>query len=327
MKPLYALMFLVFSVAVVCAVRDSVPVRADGSKAVLIGPGVMEALAQAPTARVIVSLRAEAGAPQRERIADDIGAKQTAVTAAGARVAGTVPPAEFAIEHRYRAVAALTGTTTVAGVQALAAQPDVISIALDREIHAELAQALPIIRADDAHTLLGATVPASWRRSWTPGSTPTTRCSLTHYVPGMLPHRARRVPCRAERGGGRRRTRNARERDYHVERTSVGVAPDAAIEAFKVLDNTGSGTFADVLLAYDEIIVSHPEVDLINMSLGDGGSYAAGSCEALIPAFNGNGHDARDGYHIVRGSRQQRPQSRSRVSRVPQRRRVRGRCV
>ena len=105
-------------------------------------------------------------------------------------------------------------------------------------------------------------------------------------VPGVLPHRALRVPGRAERGGGQ-----TPDTGTHVSGiiTSngppVGVAPDAAIEAFKVLDNTGSGTFADVLLAYDEIIVSHPEVDLINMSLGDGGSYAAGSCEALIPAF------------------------------------------
>ena len=71
-------MFLVLSVAVVCAVRDSVPARADGSKADLIGPGVMDALAQAPTARVIVfARRAEAAAPQRGRIADDIEAKQT----------------------------------------------------------------------------------------------------------------------------------------------------------------------------------------------------------------------------------------------------------
>ena len=101
----------------------------------------------------------------------------------------------------------------------------------------------------------------------------------------MLPHRARRCPA------GPNVAEDDAGHGTHVSGiiTSngppVGVAPDTAIEAFKVLDNTGSGTFADILLAYDEIIVSHPEVDLINMSLGDGGSYAAGSCEALIPAF------------------------------------------
>ena len=109
MKRLFPLMFLALSVAMLCAVRDAGPVRADGSKAGLIGPGVMEALAQVPTARVIVSLRRRRLHHRRGRHGDDIAAKQTAVAAAGARVVDAVPPAEFAVEHRYRAVAALTG--------------------------------------------------------------------------------------------------------------------------------------------------------------------------------------------------------------------------
>lgn len=286
MKRLFALMLVVSSVAVLCAVRDSGSVRADEPKAGLIDPGVMEALSQAPTARVIVSLRAEAAGPQKGRSGNDTAAKQTAVAAAGARVLGAVPPAEFAIDHRYRAVAALTGTASAAGVQALAAQPDVISVALDREIHAELAQAIPLIRADDAQNLLGATgvgVVAAVLDTGIDTDHPMLADSLIYQAcfltaPAVCPA----GPNVAEDDAGH---------GTHVSGiiTSngppVGVAPDAAIEAFKVMDNSGSGTFSDIVLVYDEIIVSHPEVDLINMSLGDGGSYAAGSCEAFIPAF------------------------------------------
>ena len=64
----------------------------------------------------------------------------------------------------------------------------------------------------------------------------------------------------------------------------VGVAPGASIEAFKVLDDTGNGEFSDILLAYDHIIAQHPEVDLINMSLSDGGTYGPGICDFGIPA-------------------------------------------
>ena len=41
----------------------------------------------------------------------------------------------------------------------------------------------------------------------------------------------------------------------------------------------------DVLSAYDDIISNHPEVRVINMSIGDEGAYAAGSCEDDIPAL------------------------------------------
>ena len=66
----------------------------------------------------------------------------------------------------------------------------------------------------------------------------------------------------------------------------MGVAPDTAIRSYKVLNSEGTGTFSDILAAYDEIIATHPDVDVINMSLGDGGFYAAGECDGALPAFD-----------------------------------------
>jgi subtilisin family serine protease len=279
MKRLFASMFLVLSVTILCAVRDAGPVRAGEPNASRIGAGVMEGLEQAPSARVIVSLRGEAAT----RKPGNAAAKQSAIAAAEDRALAAVPAPEFEVAHRYRAVAALSGTASATGVRALAAQPDVISVALDREVHADLAQAVPLIRADAAHNLLGATgagVVAAVLDTGIDTDHPMLADSLVYQAcfltaPAVCPG----APNVAEDGDGH---------GTHVSGiiTSngppAGVAPGAAIEAFKVLDNYGGGTLADLMLAYDEIIMGHPEVDLINMSLG---GFPVGPCDDILPAF------------------------------------------
>jgi len=59
----------------------------------------------------------------------------------------------------------------------------------------------------------------------------------------------------------------------------VGVAPDAQILSYRVLDNTGSGWTSDAIAALDDINVNHPEVDVVNMSLG-GGLFAT-ACDGI----------------------------------------------
>ena len=54
----------------------------------------------------------------------------------------------------------------------------------------------------------------------------------------------------------------------------VGKAPGAKIWAIKVLDDSGSGLFSDVLEAINAIIKSHSNIiDVVNLSLGAGGTY------------------------------------------------------
>jgi subtilisin family serine protease len=283
MKRLSAATVLVLSLAMMVGLRDVARARADRPTGGLVGADVTNALAQEPSVRVIVSLRGGATGTRGGQGAGGVAANQAAAAAAADRVSAAVPAAEFAVAHRYRAVAALSGTASAAGVQALAAQPDVISVALDREVRADLAQAVPLIRADDAHNLLGVTgagVVAAVIDSGIDTDHPMLADSIVYqacYVtaPAVCPA----APNVAEDGLGH---------GTHVSGiiTSngppIGVAPGASIEAYKVLDDSGSGDLSGIMMAYDDIIMNHPEVDLINMSLG---FVVIGPCEDLVPAF------------------------------------------
>ena len=61
----------------------------------------------------------------------------------------------------------------------------------------------------------------------------------------------------------------------------IGVSPDAEIVASKVLDSGNSSCcMSDTVAALDWIISDHPEVDVINMSLGTFTLYPS-DCDAL----------------------------------------------
>ena len=52
-------------------------------------------------------------------------------------------------------------------------------------------------------------------------------------------------------------------------RSSPGAAPDAGILAYKVLDSRNRFYFfSEIVAVLDDIIENHPEVRIINMSLG-----------------------------------------------------------
>ena len=259
--------------------HSSEPARSDK-----VGPGVAGAPTGGSRVSVIVSLAGDMTPPGGAHQAVD----PEALAASQARVLAAVPSSEFALAQQYTAVPALAGDATAAGVWALAAQPDVAHVALNRQIQADLGEAVPLINADDVHSLLGITgagVVAAVLDTGIDTDHPLLSDDLIYQEcfldSGTCPGGGTTGPS-AEDGHGH---------GSHVSGiiTSagppVGVAPDANIEAFKVLDDDGFGSFANVLAAYDNIITSHPEVDLINMSLGDGGSYLPGSCEGDMPAL------------------------------------------
>ena len=243
-----------------------------------IAPDVLAALQNASTVRVIVSLRAGAAPSARSTNA------RTAIAAAATRALAAVAPGDFQLDRRYEATPAFAGSVTPAGAQALAVQPDVVSVAIDRVVHADLAEAVPLIRADVVQNTLGLTgagVVVAVLDTGIDTDHPMLADSLIHQECYLVLATCPAGPNVAEDGHGH---------GTHVSGiiTSngppIGVAPGASIEAFKVLDDTGNGEFSDILLAYDQIIANHPEVDLINMSLSDGGAYGPGICDLGIPA-------------------------------------------
>ncbi|MEX2247296.1 MAG: S8 family serine peptidase [Dehalococcoidia bacterium] len=262
------------SVLVASSAGSAMP--ADGGLPQAVCPAVMGALGSAQDVRVIVSLRAQPGAT---------AARREAIGAAAGRVLAAVPSREFKVSHRYEATPALAGTATADGVRGLAAHPDVLNVALDIEVRADLAQAVPLIRADDAQTLLGVTgagVTAAVMDTGIDTDHPLLAGSLTHQECYLVAAVCPAGPDVAEDDHGHG-TRVAGI--ITSDGPPVGVAPSTAIEAFKMLDDAGDGLMSDVILAYDHIILSHPEVDVVNMSFSDGGTHAPGTCEDLIPAM------------------------------------------
>ena len=243
-----------------------------------LAPDVVAALQNAPSIRVIVSLRADAAPPAGSTNA------RTAIAAAATRALAAVAPGDFQLDRRYEATPAFAGRATAAGALALSAHPDVLSVALDRVVHADLSEAVPLIRADVVQNTLGFTgagVVVAVLDTGIDTDHPMLADSLIHQECYLSLAVCPGGPNVAEDGNGH---------GTHVSGiiTSngppVGVAPGASIAAFKVLDDTGNGEFSDVLMAYDHIIAHHPEVDLMNMSLSDGGTYGPGICDFGIPA-------------------------------------------
>lgn len=52
----------------------------------------------------------------------------------------------------------------------------------------------------------------------------------------------------------------------------VGVAPGARLHAVRVLDNNGSGSYSSVICGLDWVLANAATIDVVNMSLGGGGS-------------------------------------------------------
>ena len=251
-----------------------------------VDAAVVRQLASAPSVRVIVSLRTKpslsaTGAPVVSELAPEVAGRQAALLAA-------VPRSEFTPGRQYRAVPAIAGTATIDGVAELAAQPEVARISLDLPVQAQLVEAAALVNAADAHTLLnmtGAGVTVAVLDTGVDTDHPLLsddivyqRCLLSD---GGCP------------GGGTSGPSAEDDNGHGTHVTGIitsngppaGIAPDASIDAFKVLTASGSGNFSDVVAAYDEIILNHPEVEIINMSLAVPGAFAPDACDPLIPAF------------------------------------------
>ncbi len=252
-----------------------------------VAPEVFDALSSASPVSVIVSLAGRpvpsAGGPPI-----DIGVLTDDIAASAARVLDSVAPGEFELARQYRAVPALVGDATATGVWALAGQPDVAHVGLNLEVRATLAEAVPLIGADDVHNLLGVTgegVVVAVLDTGIDTDHPLLLDDVNHQA------------CFLEDGGcpgGGTTGPSAEDGQSHGSHVSgiitsagppVGVAPDALIDAFKVLDDSGAGRFNNIIAAYDEIILNHPEVDVINMSLGVESEVPPGTCDGYIPAL------------------------------------------
>jgi subtilisin family serine protease len=290
----------VLLLALLGAVAGSLGVSSDASSAFeeKVAPALLDALAGGDGVRIVVSL--EQGPPAQASGGDagrrDVADKQ-------ARTLALVSPSAFQVSHRYASVHAFAGTATPDAIAALAASPDVAHIALDVPMYGALGESGPLINADDVHGTLGITgdgVTVAVLDSGVDSDHPELandllyqRCFLAF---SQCPTSATIVGCSGTTGAAS--SFFAEDGSSHgshvsgiVTKTGTsgapGIAPDAGIKAFKVLNDCGSGQglFSDMIFALDEIITlratTHADVDIVNMSIVDSQQHAAGTCETV----------------------------------------------
>jgi subtilisin family serine protease len=234
------------------------PVRAN------VRPEVSQALTGADAVRVIVNFVPPAG--------DDQGVKGNAarprIAAQRARIEASVPRGDLIVTRQYTSIPALAGAVTHDGLDALAANPDVASIEIDGVGVAATNQSGPLIHAPEVHTagVTGSGVTVAVLDSGIDTDHPDLsddiayeRCYLSGGGCGAGVHAAE-----DDNGHG---TNVSGIITSNGTITPKGIAPDAKIASYKILSASGSGFFSDWVLALDDIITNHPEVDFVNMSL------------------------------------------------------------
>jgi subtilisin family serine protease len=191
--------------------------------------------------------------------------------------------------HRYQAIPALALEIPASSVGAVQQHALVRQLTPDRQVSVALNESAALINADDVYNdwaITGAGVTVAVLDTGIDTDHPDLADDIAYEVCFSV-----LATCP---GGGTTATGGGAAEDANGHGTNVsgvvtsngnvaprGIAPDATIVAYRVLESNGSGSYADIIAALDDILMNHPEVDVINMSLSDSGSY--GACDALDP--------------------------------------------
>ncbi len=254
-----------------------------------VGVRVLDAVAAAGTAPVIVRLDLArfAGLRSGERVARE--RRLALVPALVDGVLAILAAGEFELRRRFGGVAALAGDVDPAGLARLIASPHVAGVALDAGGSAGMVEAAALVGLDELTQsgLGGEGVTVAVVDSGYDGLHEALSDDLL----------AERCFCDADSGGccpdgstsqtGPGSARDDFGHGTHVAgvitsaggTAPVGGAPDAGIVAVRILD--GSGRMhrgSDLVAALDWIAEQHPEVAVVNMSLGTDEIYP-GDCD------------------------------------------------
>jgi len=249
-----------------------------------VGARVVDELRLRPRVRVIVALR-EPTAP-----ATDLTLRNAEVGAIQGNVLEGLRPGDFLLTHRWQSLNAFAGDVTSAGLRALADDPDVLMVDVDPPAYADLAESAALIRADQVRGAgtTGKGVVVAVLDTGVDTHHPDIRDSLI----------AEQCFCTSPSGAGCCPNGSAQQsgpgaaEDDQGHGTNVtgiitsdgrvapmGIAPDAQVVVVKVLDKTGAGTSTSILSGLDFVINQHPEVKVVNLSLGLANLFS-GSCDS-----------------------------------------------
>jgi subtilisin family serine protease len=239
-----------------------------------------------PTASVIVSLRTSLAGPAND--AKTRSRLHAEIVAERLELERDFGPTDLSVRRTYQTSPAVLANVRPDRLDELSRHPSVAAVTPNLTVVPLLTESAQLIRADDAHADLSVT------GDGVVVAVLDTGVDTDHpMLAGDIIYQR----CYASQGtcpGGGQVSNSAEDALGHGTHVTgiitssgppAGIAPAAKIKAFKIIDNAGTGTIADVLSALDEVISSHPDVRIINMSVGIEGSFPAGSCEDLLPAF------------------------------------------
>jgi subtilisin family serine protease len=237
-----------------------------------VSPAVVRAIAHGGRPRVVVTLRPRV-------TGRSLSSTRALVSAAQTRVLARVGLG-LALGRRYRAVRALAGRIDRRGLRRLRSSPDVLSVATDNRVHADLVQSVPLIGASQVQALgyTGQGVNVAVLDSGIDTDHPDLADDIVAQACFVV-----NVDETGGCPGGTRTaagTGSAEDDEGHGTGVAAvitgsganghpkGVAPDAGIVAVKVLDSEGSGFDSDILAGLDWVINERADVDLVNLSIG-----------------------------------------------------------
>lgn len=245
-----------------------------------IAPDAVQSAQANGSDRVIVALRQ----PHTKADAEEIHQLQDEVLA-------SLPTGSFELSDRWRHVPAFAGTMHAEAIAALESDPRVERVDLDADGKGALLVSVPLIRADVAHTkgYTGSGVTIAILDSGIDETHPDLQGALVDEAcfcrnsdgsgccPGGATQQLGPGAAADDHGHGSNVAGIVASRGSVA---GVGVAPGAKLVIVKVLDRNEafSGT-SQVLSALDWIIENHPEVHVINMSLGTNAIFA-GYCDS-----------------------------------------------
>jgi len=248
--------------------------RGEDPRAQLVGESVYAALQAAPRARVVVALRdPEVSARVMERRVGAIRGQVDDLLAA-------LPPGAFSLTHRFDAISAIAGDVTIEGVEALAADPEVVKLDLDVAGRAGTAESVELIRADDASNAgaSGRGVVVAVVDTGVDTDHPDLRDAIVDQQcfcaaasgTGCCPNGATTMSgagaAEDDQGHGTNVAGIIVGRGRVARR---GVAPEASLVAIKALDAQGGfSSTTQVIQAFDYVLTRRPDVRVLNFSLG-----------------------------------------------------------
>lgn len=268
----------------VCLLATAAAARAD-----VVDPALRARAAAEGVTSVVVALRA----PALPRGAQALPARRAAIAALRGRVLRTMTPGDVEVDQVYATVPGFSGRVSAAGLEQLAANPDVLRVDLDQVGGVADDASNTQIRADrvQARGISGTGVTLAVIDTGIGATHPDIADALIHEEcfcrAGRIGTRDRPDCCPGgvAHASGPGSAISSAAHGPHVAGIALsrgriaptGVAPATALLVVRVLDSLSAGLVSDWIAALDWIADERPDVRVINMSLVTTATYP-GDC-------------------------------------------------